>query len=82
MQNRGLPSLPPHKSSNKMSQDEVLKYMKKHKNKWFCAADLNKRLKFTCACANLAKLYKSGEVMRKNYRYPGTRIKCYIYKIK
>jgi len=62
-----------------MSQAEVFKLLKRN-NGWISTKDIEKRLKFQSAGANLSKLYKNKEVLRKVVKN-GNR-KSFIWRIK
>ena len=48
-----------------MSQDQVYKFLKKNRNKWFYTKELVEKLKVKCVSRNLCVLHKSNEVHRK-----------------
>lgn len=48
-----------------MSQAEVIKYLRKHKNKWCSTKEIDKGLSISSASSNLNKLFKYGEVLKK-----------------
>ena len=53
-----------------MSQEEVYKFLKKNKNKWFTTKELRKKLKIGCVSANLKKLKKYGEIRMRIKKTP------------
>ncbi len=63
-----------------MSQSNILKLLKK-KRKWMTSKGISEILKISCANNALRKLFRYGEILRRENRISGEHL-VYQYKIK
>jgi len=62
-----------------MTQQSVYKFLQKQK-KWISTKDIKEKMKLSSAADNLRKLFKNGDIIRRNDKF-GNIIR-YVWKIK
>lgn len=57
-----------------MGQEEILQFLKKNKNKWFCVKEISKNTGSSCTSVNccISKLRKYSEILYKTVRVKRT----------